>query len=51
MFKLKRTWKVKTFTKSLEFFKIVADLDESEGEKHYKMSEQIREDFFLFFKG
>ncbi|XLU58761.1 hypothetical protein S245_053409, partial [Arachis hypogaea] len=25
-----RTWKVKTFTKGLKFFKIVADLAESE---------------------
>ncbi|XLT51741.1 hypothetical protein HN873_044345, partial [Arachis hypogaea] len=31
IFKLKRTRKVKTFTKGLEFFKIVADLAESEG--------------------
>ncbi|RYR19485.1 hypothetical protein Ahy_B03g064265 isoform B [Arachis hypogaea] len=30
IFKLKRTRKVKTFTKGLEFFKIVADLAESE---------------------
>ncbi|XLS67848.1 hypothetical protein HN51_018871 [Arachis hypogaea] len=28
-----RTWKVKTFIKGLEFFKIVADLAESEGFK------------------
>ncbi|MED6106413.1 Pterin-4-alpha-carbinolamine dehydratase 2, mitochondrial [Stylosanthes scabra] len=31
IFKLKRTWKVKTFTKGLEFLKIVGDLAESEG--------------------
>ncbi|XP_061351600.1 pterin-4-alpha-carbinolamine dehydratase 2, mitochondrial-like [Gastrolobium bilobum] len=29
--KLKRSWKVKTFTKGLEFFRIIADLAEAEG--------------------
>lgn len=29
--KLRQSWKVKSFTKGLEFFKIVADLAENEG--------------------
>ncbi|XP_027340779.1 pterin-4-alpha-carbinolamine dehydratase 2, mitochondrial-like isoform X1 [Abrus precatorius] len=29
--KLRRSWKVKTFTKGLEFFRIIADLAEAEG--------------------
>jgi len=29
--KLRRSWKVKTFTKGLEFFGIIADLAEAEG--------------------
>lgn len=29
--KLRRSWKVKTFTKGLEFFKIIAEIAEAEG--------------------
>ena len=29
--KLRRSWKVKTFTKGLEFFRIIADLADAEG--------------------
>lgn len=29
--KLRRSWKVKTFIKGLEFFRIIADLAEAEG--------------------
>lgn len=29
--KLHRSWKVKTFTKGLEFFQLVADVAEAEG--------------------
>ncbi|XP_071921049.1 pterin-4-alpha-carbinolamine dehydratase 2, mitochondrial isoform X8 [Coffea arabica] len=31
MMKLQRTWKVKTFMKGMEFFKLVADVAEAEG--------------------
>lgn len=31
LMKLRQSWKVKSFTKGLEFFKIVADLAEKEG--------------------
>ena len=34
MMKLQRTWKVKTFMKGMEFFKLVADVAEAEGNSY-----------------
>jgi 4a-hydroxytetrahydrobiopterin dehydratase len=31
LLKLKRSWKVKSFTKGLEMFKLIADIAEAEG--------------------
>lgn len=33
--KLKRSWKVKSFTKGLELFQLIADIAEAEGTLHY----------------
>jgi 4a-hydroxytetrahydrobiopterin dehydratase len=34
IFKLNRSWKVKSFTKGLELFKLIADVAEAEGILH-----------------